>query len=123
MSNMLKTNTVLKAAGLKMTVVIAIALLSATTVMTGCAKHENAEGKGAFRTEEIAAKQGELARNATPAPDAKEPARFVASAPAATTKAATPEASSATATTSSTATTHKVEAVTHTAASSVQKTK
>lgn len=82
---------------------IVASFFSLTLVMTGCAKHEQAEGGNeAFRTEELAAKQGEAARAAVKEPDAKEPATFTAttaptSGTASTTVATTTTASSGTA--------------------------
>ncbi len=71
---------------------------------TGCAKHENAEGGNqAFKTEEIAAKQGEAAKAMVKEPEAKEPATYTATTAPSSGTGATASAGSATNTATATA--------------------
>lgn len=81
-------------------------MVSLGLVMTGCSKHD--EHKAEAKTEEIAAKQGEAARAANPAPAAKEAATTTASSTTVTTTApATATATATSATTTTTTTTTK----------------
>lgn len=71
---------------------------------TGCTKHETAEGGNqAFKTEEIAAKQGEAAKAMIKEPEAKEPATYTATTAPASGTGATTSAVSATNTATATA--------------------
>lgn len=97
--------------------VLSTLLLAIGLNVTACSKHEGAESKP---TEEIAAEQGELARQKNPAPAASQPATPMqtASATTATATASTVTATASTVTVTATKTVNTASANTATATAS-----
>lgn len=81
--------------------VLSTLLLTMGLNVTACSKHEGGEGKP---TEEIAAEQGELARQKNPAPAASQPATPMQTASATTATASTVIATASTVTVTTTKT-------------------